>query len=77
MYKSKKKRKRLQNNVLESVQRKPQNSAQWPTLAIVHSLNFTYKFNVKNITEKHREYNTYTHTHFLKLCAVHESMIIN
>lgn len=59
------KRKRFQNNVLESVQLKPQNSAQWPTLAIVHSLNLTYKFNVMNITEKHREYTKHTHAHAL------------
>lgn len=69
------KRKRLLYNVLESVQPKPQNSAQWPTLVIVRSLNFVYKFNVKNITEKKRKH-TDTRT-FLKLSAVYESMNIN
>lgn len=35
-----------------SAQSKPQNSTQWPTFtSYLFSLNFTYKFNVKNITE--------------------------
>lgn len=54
----------LLNNVLESVQQKPQNSAQWPTSTIVHSLDFTYKFNVKNMTEKQC---AHTHTHFCEI----------
>lgn len=56
------------NNVLESVQSKPQNSAQWPTLTIVHSLDFTYKFNVKNITENQCA-RTHTRT-FVKLYII-------
>lgn len=60
VYNKQMKRNRLQNYVLESVQLKPQNSARWPTLTIVHSLNITYKFNVKNLTEEDRKYRQYS-----------------